>query len=78
MASEMLEITVRYACDLCSDEWTVDYGDLDDVETSPEHEDCPGICETCSCECEDCPCEDEECGECGCGEAEEEEEDEDE
>lgn len=71
MATELLELTVRYSCDECGDEFTIDYSDSAEIEDSPEHDDCPAVCGDCGCVCADCVCEDEECGDCGCGEDEE-------
>lgn len=86
MAS-ILEITIRYECDDCGDEFTVDYYSVSDIDEDPGHEECPAAdddaddddadeCDECGCDCGDCACDSEECRHCGCGEDEDEEADE--
>lgn len=68
MAVELLEITVRYWCEDCTEYFTVEYSQLTDVEEVSGHDDCSAVCETCACTCEGCDCVAEEwCDDCGCG-----------
>lgn len=69
MAS-ILEITVRYECEDCGEEFTVDYESVSDIDEDPGHEDCSADeCDECGCDCSgDCTCDSEECRHCGCGE----------
>lgn len=74
MAAEMNKITVEYTCDTCSDAFDLEFDNVMDIDSDPEHEGCEPECGECGCTCADCTCDQEECDDCGCGEDEPDEE----